>query len=359
MAIDIQKEILRFDPSLPLGRAKTPPASWYTHPEMLALEKHYVFQKHWQFVGRADQVSTPGAYFTGLFMGWPYVVTRAENGALNAFYNVCSHHGTCVAKGSGNGSEFVCPYHGWTYNLHGALKRAPRAGAIAELRTRTLDLKPIPVAEWGPLIALHFGTPDQDLTSTLSSLLRAFSKNPFANMNFVRRVAYSIPCNWKVFVDNYLDGGYHVPHMHPSLSDTLDLDSYTTTMGKHWSMQACGGQQDARVGDQADYAWAYPNFMLDRYGPWLNTIHVIPTDIHQCITTIDYYFEGAPDPDFLDTSLTQSDQVQQEDIEICKMVQTGLSSGVYDQGIYAPRFEGSMYQFHQYLFDDLRRETQP
>ena len=157
-------------------------------------------------------------------------------------------------------------------------------------------------------------------------------------------------------MDNYLDGGYHVPHMHPGLSENLDLNSYTTTLGDHWSMQACGGQEDERVGDQADYAWVYPNFMLDRYGPWLNTIHVIPTGVDQCLTTIDYYFDGIPESSVLEASLAQSDQVQQEDIAICKMVQTGLGSGVYDQGIYAPRFEGSMFQFHQYLFTDFRND---
>ena len=356
MTVDIHDEVLRFDPDAPLGHAKTPPASWYTHPDIFALEKTRVFQQHWQFVGRSDQVLNPGDYFTGVFMGWPYVITRTDSGTLKAFFNVCSHHGTCVAQGSGQSTQFVCPYHGWTYDLNGTLKRAPRAGAIAELRTRNLDLKEIPVTEWGPLIALHFGTPKQSLDDTLSALLGHFSKNPFTNMHFVRRVPYAIPCNWKVFVDNYLDGGYHVPHMHPGLSENLDLHSYTTTLGDHWSMQACGGQEDERVGDQADYAWVYPNFMLDRYGPWLNTIHVIPTGVDQCLTTIDYYFDGIPESSVLEASLAQSDQVQQEDIAICKMVQTGLGSGVYDQGIYAPRFEGSMFQFHQYLFTDFRND---
>ena len=119
-------------------------------------------------------------------------------------------------------------------------------------------------------------------------------------------------------------------------------------------MQACGGKTDDRVGEQADYAWIYPNFMLDRYGPWLNTIQVIPLHVNRCLTIMDYFHEGPVAESFLKQSLQASDQVQQEDIEICHMVQTGLNSGIYQQGVYAPRFESSMLQFHRLLASDLR-----
>ena len=77
----------------------------------------------------------------------------------------------------------------------------------------------------GPFIALHFGAPTQALTESLASLLKAFSKNPFDGLTFQACATYEIPCNWKVYVDNYLDGGYHVPPMHPDLSGNLELSS--------------------------------------------------------------------------------------------------------------------------------------
>lgn len=350
---DIAKELSRFDPECPIGSALTPPASWYTTQAFHDLERDTVFRNHWQFVGRLDQVELPGDYFTGVFMGWPYVVVRSNDGNLRAFFNVCSHHGTCVTKGEGNSDEFVCPYHGWAYSHSGDLKRAPHAGAIAALKTRNLHLKPIPVDTWGPFVALHFGSPTRKLKDQLQSLSSLFKRDPFVGMKFIRRVPYEIPCNWKVFVDNYLDGGYHVPFMHPDLSGHLDTGSYKTTLGDYYSMQACAGQTDERIGSHADYAWIYPNFMVDRYGPWLNTITAIPTSPDRCITVIDYYYDGAPEPDFLRSSMADSDQVQQEDIEICQMVQTGLNSGVYEQGVYAPKFEGSMLLFHQLLTFDF------
>lgn len=353
----VVREIRRFDASLPINEAYTPPASWYTSDEFLTLEQSSAFRDHWLFVGRVDQLESAGSYFTGNLFGRPFVVVRDDRGEFAAFYNVCSHHGTCVAKGEGVTKELVCPYHGWTYSLSGALKRAPKAGALKHLKERRLDLKPLPIATWGPLIALHFGEPQHSLQAQLAGLTQIFRRNPFDDVQFVRRVNYTIPCNWKVYVDNYLDGGYHVPHMHPELSANLEMDSYQTTISSNWSIQQCGGQDDARVGSHADYAWIYPNFMLDRYGPWLNTITVIPTTVNECITVFDYYLEGTPDNEFIQQSLAASDLVQKQDIEICQMVQTGLRSGVYDRGIYAPKFEGGMYAFHKRLQMDVLRQV--
>lgn len=367
MRTDLKAQIARFDPSEPIASALTPPASWYIEPDFLSLEKESLFKHHWQFVGRMTELTRPGDYFSGLFMNWPYVVCLDEHGQLRAYYNVCSHHGTCVAKGNGNTQSLVCPYHGWTYSLGGKLLRAPRAGKLEVLKTRNLDLKSIPVSTWGPLIALHFGLPQITLGEQLAPLEKALSRDPFSSMTFVRRESYEIPCNWKVYVDNYLDGGYHVPHMHPGLSDQLDIGSYRNQLGDHWSLQACAGSTETtetstdttdfrdRLGDQADYAWIYPNFMINRYGPWLDTNWVIPLSIDRCLTIFDYYHEGKPSDGEVERALNASRKVQNEDIAICDMVQTGLRSGVYQQGVYAPKFEKPMLHFHRMLARDISK----
>lgn len=40
-----------------------------------------------------------------------FVVCRDDNGKIHAFHNVCRHHASILATGSGNKSCFVCPYH--------------------------------------------------------------------------------------------------------------------------------------------------------------------------------------------------------------------------------------------------------
>jgi len=360
----LSDEIQRFRPEDPIESAATPPASWYTSSRFLDLEKDSVFRNRWLFVGRRDQLQQPGDYFSGTLLGWPYVVVLDDEGVTRAFYNVCSHHGTCVATGEGTTGQFVCPYHGWTYDRQGKLTEAPLAGALQSLKQRNLDLKPIPVSQWGPLVALHFGNIATPLETELAPLLNAFTVDPFENLQFVRRVTYHVDCNWKVFVDNYLDGRYHVAHVHPGLTGQLDISSYSSTLGDRWSMQSCpaasGPVSDPsadfaqRVGQQADYAWIHPNFMVNRYGPWMDTNAVIPLSAESCLVVFDYYHEGSPESGFLEQSLVASDQVQQEDIEICHRVQAGLNSGIYQQGVYAPGFEAPMLHFHRLLHADFR-----
>ena len=359
----LQRELERFEPGKPITAALTPPASWYTTSVFEQQERETVFRRRWQWVGRRDQLRAPGDYFAGDFLGWPYVVAVDSDGDLRAFYNVCSHHGTCVAEGEGTCEQLVCPYHGWTYDLKGRLTKAPRAGAIEALKKGQLDLKPLPVATFGPLVALHFGEPVETLGDQLGGLADAFIAPPFTGLNFVRRVTYEMACNWKVFVDNYLDGGYHVPHMHPALSARLDIGSYRTTLGEGWSMQSCGAEGSAfedagedfqgRIGQHADYAWIYPNFMINRYGPWMDTNRVLPLGPSQCRVEFDYYYQGVPESGFVERSLAASEQVQEEDMTICRRVQAGLDSGIYDQGVYASRFEAPMYHFHRLLAADL------
>ena len=96
-----RRELGRFDPSVPVESASTPPSSWYTDPAFHDAEARTVFRNSWQIVGRVDQVSERGDYFTGDLAGEPYVVLRDDAGELAAFSNVCRHHAAQVACGEG------------------------------------------------------------------------------------------------------------------------------------------------------------------------------------------------------------------------------------------------------------------
>ena len=353
---NLAEEVRRFDPGLPLDDALTPPASWYTEPGFLDLERETVFRGSWQYAGRSSLLQRPGDFFTGNFLGRPYVALRDEAGEVRAYYNVCAHHAACVASGEGNTDRLVCPYHGWTYGLDGRLQKAPRAGAISRFAHKNLRLKPLPVHIWGPFVFVHFGGSADSSPFPLANSLDAFRPWFPAQPAFVKQVTYRLDCNWKVFVDNYLDGGYHVPHMHKALSAHLNLKSYASRLGELYSIQTCGGtdnEADSRVGDSAYYAWLYPNFMVNRYGRWLDTNWVVPLDHRSCLTVFDYYHDGPISDSEAVKALSDSDCVQQEDIQIAAMVQTGLGSGAYDQGVYAPRYEAPMYHFHRLLHRDL------
>ena len=75
-----------------------------------------------------------GSYVSRIAAGTPILVTRDEEGKVNAFINACRHRGMQVASGSGCKKSFVCPYHGWTYGLKGENRHIPGSDGAAPVQ---------------------------------------------------------------------------------------------------------------------------------------------------------------------------------------------------------------------------------
>ena len=287
-----------FDPSLPVDACPTPPASWYTDQAVFAAEQRQVFEKAWIAVGREDQLATPGRYFTGDLVGHPYIVLRDESGELRAMHNVCRHHAAVVAQECGRATELVCPYHGWTYRLDGSLKRDPRMGKMTGVTAADLALPPISVDTWGPFILIDLDGPlggelnPRDLKADVAPLVGPLNRLGFESMQWVERRTYTMNCNWKVFVDNSLDGGYHVAYAHEGLAEGLEFSGYQTEMFDRSAVQVCEASgADQRLGECVTYAWLYPNFFINRYGRMMDTNLVLPLSVDRCEVVFDFYVD--------------------------------------------------------------------
>ena len=353
---------LAFDPDVPLAAASSPPASWYVSPAFHDLEQRAVFSKSWLFACPADHVAEPGSWSAGVHGTLPWVVARGDDGELRAFNNVCRHRGAEVVQGTGCG-ELVCRYHAWRYLLDGSLRSAPRAGAMQGFDRDGLGLRPLGVQRWGPLVLIHR---DPDAAAFVPGPLGdRLDAAGWADGTWVARRTYDVRCNWKVFNDNYLDGGYHIAHMHPSLDAQIDMRSYRTELLDGASLQTCpptdGSATDidvaTRIGGGAHYAWVHPSLMINRYGPVLDTNTVIPIAPDRCLVHFDFWFQGdaQESADFVAASMEQSHTTQLEDIEISESVQRGMASGAFERGRYAPDHEGAIHHFHRILAGDLRR----
>ena len=113
-------------------------------------------------------------------------------------------------------------------------------------------------------------------------LNEAIARLNLARLDWFERRRYVLNCNWKVFVDNYLDGGYHVPHLHKGLDSVLDYSEYTIENGERYCLQSSPMvSRDDEVGavraGHALYYWLYPNFMLNYYDGVLDTNLVGPS----------------------------------------------------------------------------------
>jgi choline monooxygenase len=190
------------------------------------------------------------------------------------------------------------------------------------------------------------------------------------SLHWVERRKYTIDCNWKVFVDNYLDGGYHVPHLHKGLDSVLDYSNYTIENGEHFCLQSSPIVQpgkdsreikmgDVRKGDRARYYWIYPNFMINCYEGVMDTNLVRPLAVDRTEVIFDFYFEDVSESARARNlaSVEAGEQIQREDLDICASVQRGLGSRAYDAGRLSVRREAGEHLFHQLLHADLKAGT--
>jgi Ring hydroxylating alpha subunit (catalytic domain) len=159
-----------------------------------------------------------------------------------------------------------------------------------------------------------------------------------------------LACNWKVYVDNYLDGGYHVPHLHKGLSSVLDYKEYTIEISERYSLQSSpmvSSEEHAsfaatRTGNRAYYYWLYPNFMINIYEGVMDTNLVLPLTTDRCLVQFDFFFKDVSDGARIANkeSVAVSDAIQDEDVDICESVQRGLRSRSYGAGRLSVRREG-------------------
>jgi choline monooxygenase len=361
------KEILAsYNAAAALPDAHTIPASWYTEPRIAQLELQNVFSRAWQAVGRTEQVEKPGQYVTASVAGEPVVAVRGSDGRLRAFYNVCRHHAmTVMNEPCGHAQHMRCPYHGWTYNLEGELRGMTEFEGVCNFERTQNGLVPIRVENWENFVFVNLDPHAAPLEEFLGALVGLAKPLGFGGLQFVERRSYTLNCNWKVYVDNFLDGGYHVPHMHKGLNSVLDYTNYTIENVDRCCVQsspvAVGKSSEAsaaatRKGDRAYYFWQYPNFMLNWYEGYLDTNLVVPLGVDRCEVIFDFYFGDTRESQvpYIRESIGVSERVQQEDIIICDGVQRGLSSRAYQAGRLSVRREAGEHLFHRLLAADLQ-----
>jgi len=366
-----------YNPDAPLEEALTIPAPWYTDQTLYNLELQTVFANSWQLAGRVDQVREPGQYFTSDIAGEPIVVVRGAEGVLRGFFNACRHHAAAVmTEPEGKANQLRCPYHGWTYSLAGELKGTPDFSGVSYFDRAANGLLPVQTGVWEDWVFVRVEGRDTAGTSAtneqsgnhLESFLGADLINQIRplgleKLHWMERRHYQFDCNWKVFVDNYLDGGYHVPYLHKGLDSVLDYRNYTIENGQRFCLQSSpivseGAEPETgavRRGERALYYWIYPNFMINLYDGVMDTNLVIPLGVDRTEVIFDFYF-----PDVSETarernraSIEVGQRIQDEDVSICRSVQRGLNSRAYNAGRLSVRREAGEHLFHRLLHADL------
>jgi len=366
MEPSLQAVLQSYNERSPLEEAFTIPASWYVDERVAALERQFVFGGTWQVAAGVDQLKLPGQFVTRELAGEPIIVTRGNDGELRAFYNVCRHHAAAVvSETEGTANILRCPYHGWSYGLDGALKGAPEFEGVCGFDRGQNGLVPVQVAAWEQFVFVNLDPKASSLETFLGRLIQRAAPLNLMRPHFFERRTYTLNCNWKVFVDNYLDGGYHVPHLHKALNSVLDYRQYTIENEDRYCLQSSpmvASDVDAatsatRQGDRAWYFWQYPNFMINLYEGYMDTNLVLPDGVDRCKVIFDFYFEDVSEAaaERNRQSIAVGERVNDEDVGICESVQRGLHSRAYGAGRLSVRREAGEHLFHQLLANDLKR----
>lgn len=343
-----------------LAKAHTLSPRHYLGAEMLLRDLELVFARSWQLLSHESRLGAAGDHVVAGIGKTPVLIVRGADAQLRAFANVCRHRAGPLALCDGKGARALhCKYHGWTYDLDGRLRHAPEMAGAEGFEVAGIRLPEFRVASWQGLVFVALDEKTPPLETVYDGITQRIAPIDLSAMEFVRSDAYDIACNWKVYVDNFLEG-YHLPYVHPGLSKVLDYRVYSTELFPWQSLQHSPLKaNDGIYGDgEAFYYFVYPNVMLNIMPGRLQVNRVLPAGPDRCRVEFDYYY--APDSAArarIGRDREFSDEIQQEDIAICEAVQRGLASGQYEPGRLCPRRESGLWHFHNLLRDAYSTPT--
>ncbi len=347
-----------------LPAAETLPSRFYTEARFLDSERERIFGRTWQLVGREERIASPGRFFTTEVAGEPVVVVRGADSRPRALSNVCRHRAGPVAAGEGSCQAFRCGYHGWSYSLDGRLSNAPEFEGVERFEASHEALPQFRLDTWLGLLFVNLDATAPPLAETLEDLPARLASRGLEAMRPAGRKDWTVECNWKVYVDNYLEG-YHIPIVHPSLMKELDYARYTTETRRRYSLQhspirESGPGRVRRSAEEAEalYFWVYPNLMLNVYPDNFSTNLILPIGHERTLTVFEWFCRNPEKPDVSEAmrrAIEFSDEIQLQDIAICEAVQKGLKSRTYDRGRYSVRRENGVHHFHALYARALRQ----
>lgn len=339
-----------------LERARTIPSHWYTHPDFHAIDRKHVIAKGWHYAGATSRLLKEGDFIAIEIAGSPVIILVDSDGERKAFYNVCKHRGgPLVMEECGHARMLQCKYHGWTYKLDGSLRGVPKFDRTELFDKKDFGLTAIRLAEWEGLLFVNLSATAPPFSEVVSGISTRIAECRIDSLKFHSRVEYPVQCNWKVYVDNYLEG-YHLPLVHPELCDNISYADYQTETDVSYSLQHASYRDESD--DRAYYYFIFPNTMLNIYMGRLQVNSVIPVGPDETKVIFDYFYPDAISSDaekaiFEDQAF--ADRVQYEDIEICEHVQKGLQSEGYDRGRFSVETEAGVHHFQSLLKDSYRR----
>jgi nitrite reductase/ring-hydroxylating ferredoxin subunit len=206
-------DVLRMESPRYLGSDDIP-VSRYTSREWFDKEVERLWKRVWQFACREEELPEIGSFLVYDIAHMSFVLVRAAADEIRAYYNVCLHRGRQLKVGDGRCTELRCPFHGFAWNLEGALKQVPARWDFEHVTDAEFSLPQAKVGRWGGFVFIN---PDPDagpFEEFLGDLPQHFDRWTMEDRYIQGHVHKIVPANWKVAQDAFCES-YHVAGTHP------------------------------------------------------------------------------------------------------------------------------------------------
>lgn len=359
------------------------PNAAYWSPDWLAMENKRIFQRSWVFAMADAELVEPGAIKPVEVGGTPVILVRGEDGAVRAFHNVCRHRGTQLVAKACVAGAITCPYHAWAYRLDGTLKSRPHFHGPNQLerfdtgQAEDLGLYPIRCETWNGCHFVNISGDAPDLTTWMTPMLERTQAFDFSNIRWIGKRAYTIKSNWKLVLENYMEG-YHVFAAHPRLIAHAPMDV-------RWSGE---WQNDVFYNDyvapeitqgRGDGLPHYPNLSNEdsRRGLWfvcmpnfavevfadqfvvMSTTPIAPDETYEELHFFVVGDEAAQAEKYAasrEELITMWHDLNLEDVDLLERLQQGRRSVAFDGSIMSPAWEGPAHHLAQQVIRAMERE---
>ncbi|MFI4889678.1 MAG: aromatic ring-hydroxylating dioxygenase subunit alpha [Steroidobacterales bacterium] len=366
------------------------PAAAYYDPDRFQLEMARIWYRNWIYVCRSTELAKPRSFRTFEVGDQRLLLVRDEQGAVQAFHNTCRHRGAALCletHGELRSPGIVCPYHAWTYNLHGELLRTSSKRNPAGFDARDHSLYRVQVMDWQGFIFISLAADPPPFATQFDAPLNRLDAWGLADC-VVGHVSHkTIQCNWKIFWENYNEC-LHCPAVHPKLSQLVpiygrglleerDDPQWNTHQddddpkfkgglrrgAASWSMDGRAiaatfpdvSPEDRKLG--AIYVTGLPSMFIVGHVDYVRVVSLLPLGPETTGMTIEYLFrpEALEDPQVDLKSLIEfTNIVLSEDAAICEVNQRGLKALPHERGVVMPE-EYVIKQFHDWLNQEMMR----
>lgn len=345
----------------------------YVDQTIFEAEKKTIFWKRWCSIDFETSIPNSGDLKPIEFLGQPLLIARTFDGEVKVFHNACPHRGTQLISENCNKKLIVCPYHSWSFELNGKLRKAPH---YEQADPATFSLKPVRTHVWAGTIFVNLSGNAEPFSTVLEPLTNRWYGHDFSLLQPGGALTYDFVSNWKLIAENFLEC-YHVPSVHPKLAQyskfsdryPINFDEEYIGQGSHRYRPSVTTKELPRWPNvspeqefQAEYVVIFPNTLIGRMPDHVFVWSLEPLSPKHTIEHLRFFFIGKAvmGEDFEEdraACLKRWAEVNNEDHDIIQRLYQGHKSSSFLGAKFVPGHEETIYAFQKLVKRSLEDEN--